>query len=721
MPLTFCSLCLLFFAHSWYRAKSSNSSVSVHQPQLHPYWHGSGIPPLFPLGSRSALLICLVHRLPPPPLIMVALASCGKQRAAPSSSSTAVSSNSTTHPKHEHPGSSASRHSSSSSKEALKDLNWRRRSGTNKCSEASCPLHPSGQGHAVLHGASGVAGRHTELPYEAKAGSRHCNPTNTTSSPARIEDDDGLVVVRARSKLSHDGSCNKAEGCSSFGISWQSRLFGDPSRSVLELAPGSDAEPPYRHCMLRKAVSLRSEQNCDAPWLSTAFSLQSKNGQTAQLEAALGSVSITPPRTSRSCTTPQSDHYSLGTSLAWPSSAACSSFTDRSWVRLGSGSNESALNATDTTDSSRCDRSHPSDDSAHYKQYKLGQKDIAFRKLLEKLNHKVALPSKKGSRTSRDSGYGSFRSAEGPCAHTEWRRPTQGTGRRVNTASDFGFGCWKPERSSKGGNGSSDFALYHEGHDFCDKYNTLNPKAREFLSFQCGSQEAAVDRQPESSRCQASTISEPIYAHERHFQPLGHEFGPYLPLVGYATLPTVSQKMSIITSESAQAAIDTNLWAVQRGLIPINPQAGFACSPMSRVDSGGTAMHTSVPPSSDGRVASRLQNMDFRSREPAVIAPGPLKTAPIVVPVPKPVSHPVYPFSSPGNIEAVPVPKPRAPDTEGQQAYENWIEWRKANEPGYAMACKMRQQRRSQLGNPRKQKQASAPKTNTKSSNEQKT
>ncbi|KAH7326127.1 hypothetical protein B0I35DRAFT_474816 [Stachybotrys elegans] len=42
-----------------------------------------------------------------------------------------------------------------------------------------------------------------------------------------------------------------------------------------------------------------------------------------------------------------------------------------------------------------------------------------------------------------------------------------------------------------------------------------------------------------------------------------------------------------------------------------------------------------------------------------------------------------------------PVPKPRKPDPGDQQAYEAWIEWRKANEPGYALQCKLRQQRRA--------------------------
>ncbi|KAF4454342.1 hypothetical protein F53441_3158 [Fusarium austroafricanum] len=45
-----------------------------------------------------------------------------------------------------------------------------------------------------------------------------------------------------------------------------------------------------------------------------------------------------------------------------------------------------------------------------------------------------------------------------------------------------------------------------------------------------------------------------------------------------------------------------------------------------------------------------------------------------------------------------PVSKPTDPDTTQQQKYEEYIEWRKANEPGYALACKNRQQRRAQRG-----------------------
>ncbi|KAI9172509.1 hypothetical protein HJFPF1_02011 [Paramyrothecium foliicola] len=72
-----------------------------------------------------------------------------------------------------------------------------------------------------------------------------------------------------------------------------------------------------------------------------------------------------------------------------------------------------------------------------------------------------------------------------------------------------------------------------------------------------------------------------------------------------------------------------------------------------------------------------------------------------------PIPHPIGPYEQIQGVapwDGVPfsaagpsaVPKPRKPDSRDQQAYEAWIEWRKANEPGYAMQCKLRQQRRAQ-------------------------
>jgi hypothetical protein len=64
---------------------------------------------------------------------------------------------------------------------------------------------------------------------------------------------------------------------------------------------------------------------------------------------------------------------------------------------------------------------------------------------------------------------------------------------------------------------------------------------------------------------------------------------------------------------------------------------------------------------------------------------------------PVPLGMPTPSWGGVGGLRPLPcpVPKPRKADTQDQQAYEAWIEWRKATEPGYAMECKNRQQRRT--------------------------
>lgn len=59
---------------------------------------------------------------------------------------------------------------------------------------------------------------------------------------------------------------------------------------------------------------------------------------------------------------------------------------------------------------------------------------------------------------------------------------------------------------------------------------------------------------------------------------------------------------------------------------------------------------------------------------------------------------PSAPLAATGGVHSQPrpVPKPVNPNPGQQQAYEAWIEWRKATEPGYALECKNRQQRRAQ-------------------------
>ncbi|SPN97281.1 uncharacterized protein DNG_00795 [Cephalotrichum gorgonifer] len=86
---------------------------------------------------------------------------------------------------------------------------------------------------------------------------------------------------------------------------------------------------------------------------------------------------------------------------------------------------------------------------------------------------------------------------------------------------------------------------------------------------------------------------------------------------------------------------------------------------------------------------------------PGVGAPGPAGLAGVSFGPQRPFSQ-GFPGATgilppaPSRMPPGPVPKPRMPDAQGQQQYEQWIEWRKANEPGYALECKARQARRAQ-------------------------
>jgi hypothetical protein len=69
----------------------------------------------------------------------------------------------------------------------------------------------------------------------------------------------------------------------------------------------------------------------------------------------------------------------------------------------------------------------------------------------------------------------------------------------------------------------------------------------------------------------------------------------------------------------------------------------------------------------------------------------------------KPSTRPYFPVTT----------KPRDHDPVKQQMYEAYLEWRKANEPGYHMKCKMRQanrvMRQCQLQQPPSQSQSQQP------------
>ena len=108
-----------------------------------------------------------------------------------------------------------------------------------------------------------------------------------------------------------------------------------------------------------------------------------------------------------------------------------------------------------------------------------------------------------------------------------------------------------------------------------------------------------------------------------------------------------------------------------------SPVAGFG---------GMCGLHAAHPPHSCQHRHLGCPWTSCSNRRPVVPVSPALKGLPRILP-------PALSQVPPG-----PMPKPRFPDARGQQAYEEWIEWRKANEPGYALECKARQARRAYRG-----------------------
>ncbi|KAG5993054.1 hypothetical protein E4U43_003595 [Claviceps pusilla] len=240
------------------------------------------------------------------------------------------------------------------------------------------------------------------------------------------------------------------------------------------------------------------------------------------------------------------------------------------------------------------------------------------------------------------------------------RRPMHGLGRRVNTESDYiieylpaSAGPSSAEYSADFGTtgsstGSGSGSVGRAGH--YDKCNSLNPKAREFLSFtKADSPTAFMPRRPALSSC--------VFA-------LPKDNG--IPVDGMAnTLPALYPN-----------------YLRAPGLVSHHcPESGTNPTPLNLVP---VTLETLNP--------SRPVVHDVHTKALFPLVPSVPSIAGIPVPC-LPMS-----CGTPGALPVPPrpVPKPKNPDPKTQQEYEAWVEWRKANEPGYAMACKARQQRRVQ-------------------------
>ncbi|EYB25792.1 hypothetical protein SNK05_003567 [Fusarium graminearum] len=239
----------------------------------------------------------------------------------------------------------------------------------------------------------------------------------------------------------------------------------------------------------------------------------------------------------------------------------------------------------------------------------------------------------------------------------------------------------------------------------------LNPRAREFLSFK------SFER--------ASTSSDdPSISEQELFQQIGlgkgSEESEYL-VNQPAEMESTSlnhhmppMKLDYLSaSEQGDTSPETNPIPVgQQGLVGFDHTSNMlpfsniafpfgACqTPMQNIAApellSGLGLATPIgkwPPitSFGNQLNLPTANLPFQS---CAVAPNPLMG------INATPQLPYNPTLGSSGYSACPPPvsKPILPDPIQQQKYEAYIEWRKANEPGYALACKSRQQRRAQRG-----------------------
>lgn len=316
-------------------------------------------------------------------------------------------------------------------------------------------------------------------------------------------------------------------------------------------------------------------------------------------------------------------------------------------------------------------------------------KDEGFQRMLQKLGRNACPGQKHQSLMKNEVRDNEGRQNSGPPEN--FRHPHRGNGRREATVSDFCIGYMPKTRESTTDSGFS--------VDEQVKFNTLNPRAREFLSFT-----QRQDSEPERENQALFQTPFPVCPPEA---PIGQASGtvdghlPSFPLLGSNPLPYEP----ISSSSPSPPSYGFN------GIVPINIGSVLAANALALglnqlQGLGSTPALLTTPPEGLGHqpvlqpIASNM----------LALQPTPLTSSALALNNNADLGRvgPVCQFGSavvaPGQP---PVPKPRIPNPKNQQAYEAWIEWRKANEPGYAMECKLRQQRRAQRHLPTKPKHQS--------------
>ncbi|KAK0760236.1 hypothetical protein N5P37_007318 [Trichoderma harzianum] len=328
------------------------------------------------------------------------------------------------------------------------------------------------------------------------------------------------------------------------------------------------------------------------------------------------------------------------------------------------------------------------------------EKDQAFQKFLKKLAQKNRdLPSEKLQGRDRvDSGYEDGSKEEQSGGSTETcvlRYRTHRANERQQVSSEI-FASHRKRASEI--SHKEDSSLPAEQST---RFKSLNPKAREFLSFVSNRSSNSEDDNMEPLQPFAP---EPFASKSDHVNAM-YLAGLGLPNVSslqqqppppaYGLVPLAAAPDTVTDSLTINNLMPGRLIPVQMGTDQLGGQFPTSALPMPTVPPLPSLLPTLFRPETVLPSVSMMGN----SMPGIPTVPSMLNTTFPLAPGSNPcfnMSSSQMPLMTGTRCPPQPVPKPRRPDPGDQQAYEAWIEWRKANEPGYALECRLRQQRRAQ-------------------------
>lgn len=335
----------------------------------------------------------------------------------------------------------------------------------------------------------------------------------------------------------------------------------------------------------------------------------------------------------------------------------------------------------------------------------LDAKNEAFQRMLERLK-KPAQTATLHAQAVRDAGrtavhghavaHGRSRLAQPDAGRNDVDAPNT---RRELTVSDFVVPYGRAKSSTHQTERSSDSATSTASSA---RNNSLNPKAREFLSFKQGLRPSPPRENQDSSQASGSL------GLRGSQKDIARNSPGWTKVNLGAPKPVLTPEPLIRPYDRVAPNQNPNLNRVPdvRNLVPIQP-AGL---PYPLVP----GVNLSTYPPDAARLVEVPQVLPGLYAGTSVFASpnaGP-NTYPATTPayrsLPSRLQYPIWPVAPQLAANAsnpvlppvpvsrpVPVPKPHFPSVSGQQAYEAYIEQRKATEPGYAMECRQRQQRRA--------------------------